>query len=195
MDRNELTLEPCHLGVPSGAPKQFLRLWYIWRKPCTCLALKLTLSPNRPKRAPIWASSPRSTIRCIQNNFWAYGIYGANHAPIMHRNQHSLQKGPKGDSTWPTLPRSSIGCVRNDFWGYGMFGANCGTILHRDSHYLQMDRNEILHDPRNLAVPSAASKMISEITVRSVQTVHLSWSKISLISKRTETSFHLSLVT
>jgi hypothetical protein len=29
------------------------------------------------------------------NNFWAYGMYGANHAPIMHRNQHYLQKDQK----------------------------------------------------------------------------------------------------
>jgi hypothetical protein len=90
---------------------------------------------------------------------------------------------------------SSIGCVQNDFWGYGTFGANCGSILHQDLHYLQMDRNEILHDPHHLVVPSGASKMISELTVRSVQTVHQSWSKISPVSKQTETSFHLSLVT
>jgi hypothetical protein len=58
-----------------------------------------------------------------------------------------------------------------------------------------MDRNEILHDPRHLGVPLGAFKMISEVTVRSVQTVHQSWIKISSISKRTETSFHLTLVT
>jgi hypothetical protein len=72
-----------------------MRQWYIWCKLCTYLALKQTLSPNRPKRASIWASSPRSTIQCIQNNFWAYGTYGANHAPIMHWNQHYLQKDRK----------------------------------------------------------------------------------------------------
>jgi hypothetical protein len=58
-----------------------------------------------------------------------------------------------------------------------------------------MDRNEILHDPRHLGVPSGASKMISELTVRSAQTVQLSWIKISTVSKWTETSFHLSLIT
>jgi hypothetical protein len=41
------------------------------------------------------------------------------------------------------------------------------------SHYLQMDRNEILHDPRHLGVSSGASKMIFELTVRSVQTMLL----------------------
>jgi hypothetical protein len=51
------------------------------------------------------------------------------------------------------------------------------------------------YDPRHLGVPSGASKKISELTVRLAQTVHLSLVKISSISKRTETSFRLSLVT
>jgi hypothetical protein len=49
-----------------------------------------------------------------------------------------------------------------------MFGANYGPILHQDQHYLQMDRNEILQDPRHLGVPSGASKMISEAMVHLV---------------------------
>jgi hypothetical protein len=69
-----------------------MRLWYIWHKPCTYLAPKLTLSSNGSKRGSIWASSPRSTIQCIQNNLWAYGTFGANCAPIMHWNLHYLQK-------------------------------------------------------------------------------------------------------
>jgi hypothetical protein len=51
------------------------------------------------------------------------------------------------------------------------------------------------YDPHHLGVPSGASKKISELTVRLAQTVHLSLVKISSISKRTETSFRLSLVT
>jgi hypothetical protein len=58
-----------------------------------------------------------------------------------------------------------------------------------------MNQNEILHDPRHLVVLLGAPKMIYKPTVRSAQTVHLSWSKISTISEWTETSFHLSLVT
>jgi hypothetical protein len=34
--------------------------------------------------------------------------------------------------------------------------------------------NNILHDPRHLGVPSGVSKMISELTVHSLQSVHLS---------------------
>jgi hypothetical protein len=52
-----------------------------------------------------------------------------------------------------------------------------------------MDRNKSLNDPRHLGVPSSASKIISELTVRSAQIVHLSWIKIITISKQTETSF------
>jgi len=55
--------------------------------------------------------------------------------------------------------------------------------------------NEIPHDPRHLGVPSGVSKPISKLMVRLAQTMHLSCVKISNISKRTETSFHLSLVT
>jgi hypothetical protein len=58
-----------------------------------------------------------------------------------------------------------------------------------------MDLNKILHDPHHLGVPLGASKMISKPTVRLTQTMHLSWIKITIVSKRTETSFHLSLVT
>jgi hypothetical protein len=130
-------------------PNWFPSLWYVRRKPCTYLQSRLVLSRNKPKQAFIWASSPRGSIRCVQN----------------------------------------------DFLGYGMFGANCGSILHRVEHYLQTDRNEILHDPHHLGVPSYASKMISESTVRLAQTMHLSWIKISTILKRSEMSFHLTLIT
>jgi hypothetical protein len=119
-------------------PKWFMSLWYVWRKLCTHLALALALSPNELNQASTWSWSPRSTIGCIQNEFWAYGMFGANHAPILH-------------------------------W-------------HR--HCLQMDQNEIPHDPRHLGVPSGASKTTSEAMVRSVQTVHLSFVKISTVTLR-----------
>jgi hypothetical protein len=72
-------------------PKWLLNLWYVWRKSWTYLESRFTLSPNRPKWASTWASSPRSTIGCIQNDFWPYGSYDANHAPILHRCKLYLQ--------------------------------------------------------------------------------------------------------
>jgi hypothetical protein len=72
-------------------PKWSLSLWYVRRKPCTYLASRLALSPNKPKRASTWAMSPRSTIGCIQNDICAYGTFGANRVPILHWHYHYLQ--------------------------------------------------------------------------------------------------------
>jgi hypothetical protein len=97
--------------------------------------------------------------------------------------------------TWASSPRSTIRCVQNDFSTDGIFGANCAPILHRQWHCLQIETSEIPHDLRRLGVPSDASKMIFEPMVHSTQTVHISFVKISTISERTKTRFHLSLIT
>jgi hypothetical protein len=49
-------------------------------------------------------------------------------------------------------------------------------------------------ESRHLGVPSGAFKPISEPMVCSMQIMHLSCVKISTIAKRTEMSFHLSLI-
>jgi hypothetical protein len=67
-------------------PKRFLSLWYVRRKPCTYLVLRLALCPNRPKRASTSASSPRSTIECVQNDFQAGGTFDANRASILRQD-------------------------------------------------------------------------------------------------------------
>jgi hypothetical protein len=65
-------------------PILFSSLRYVRRKPCTNLASRVALSPNGPNRASTWASSPWSPIECVQNDFYAYGMFGANRAPILH---------------------------------------------------------------------------------------------------------------
>jgi hypothetical protein len=109
--------------------KQFLSLWYVRRKPCTYLASRLALSPNRPKRASTWASSPRTAIGCIQDDFQVYGTI--RHKPCSYLSSRLAlsPNRPKRASTWASSPRSTIGCVQNDFWAYGMFGANHAPIL------------------------------------------------------------------
>jgi hypothetical protein len=90
-----LALSPNRLNQGSTRPtspwssircvqKWFLSLWYVQRTPCTYLASRLALSPNGHNRASTWASSPRNTIGCVKNDFWAYGMFGANRAPILH---------------------------------------------------------------------------------------------------------------
>jgi hypothetical protein len=100
-------------------PKWFLSRWYVWRKLCTYLAPALTLSPNRKKWDCIWPTSPRSSIGCIQNDFWAYGTFDANRAPILHQNWHYRQKDQKHASTRASSPSGTTKCIQNDFWAYG----------------------------------------------------------------------------
>ena len=50
---------------------------------------------------------------------------------------------------------------------------------------------EIPQDPRHLGVPSGPSKMIFEPIVHSAQTMHLTYVKVSTISKRTENELPL----
>jgi hypothetical protein len=82
MDRNEIQHDPGHLGVLSGESKTIFEPVVCSAQTCTYLVSWLTLSPNRPKQASTWSS--RSTIWSVQNDFWAYGTFGTNHAPILH---------------------------------------------------------------------------------------------------------------
>jgi hypothetical protein len=65
--RTETRFHTTH--VTRVRPEWFRSLWYIQHKPCNDLASRLALSLNRPKRASSCATSPRSTIGCIQNDF------------------------------------------------------------------------------------------------------------------------------
>jgi hypothetical protein len=67
-------------------PKWFSSLWYVWHKLCIYFPSRLALSPNGPKWASTSASSPRSTIGYVPNDFWGHGSFGANHAPILSQN-------------------------------------------------------------------------------------------------------------
>jgi len=85
-NRTKLPLEPLHQEYQIVHPKWFLRLWCIRHKLCTYVALKLTMSANGPKQDSIWHTSSRSSIGCVQIDFQAYGMFFANHAPILHQD-------------------------------------------------------------------------------------------------------------
>jgi hypothetical protein len=126
-------------------PKRFLSQRYVWRKPCTYIASRLPVSRNRLNRACSWASSPRSTTGCIQNDFWASGMYGTNCAPILCQDYHYLQMD------WIELPHEPChlgvppGVSKTILWAYGIFGANHAPILRQDYHYHQTDSTELAH--------------------------------------------------
>ena len=174
-------------------PKWFLSLWCIRRKLCTYLAPKLTLSPNRPKRDSIWHMSSRSSIGVRPNGFLSIWYVPCKPCTYLASRLALSPNRSNRPSTWASSPRIIIGCFHNGFRAYGALCANHAPILHLNC--LQTDWSEIPYDTHDLGVLSGASKLISKNMVRSMQTVHLSFIKISTISKQTEPSFHLSLFT
>jgi len=93
-DQTYFQFERFYLRVHQVCPKWFVSLWCMRRKPCTYFAPKLTLSPKRLKRESIWHTSSRSSIGCVQIDFWPYVTFHANRAPILHQDQHYLQTDP-----------------------------------------------------------------------------------------------------
>jgi hypothetical protein len=83
-------LSPSHLGVPSSACKTIseamVRLAQAMDLSCTDTN---TIS-NRQKWDSTWLTSPSSSMRCTQNDFWANGTFGANRASILNQDWHYL---------------------------------------------------------------------------------------------------------
>jgi hypothetical protein len=140
-------------------PKWLLSLLYIRCKPCSYLKSRLTLSPNGPKQASTWASSPRRTVEYVQNDFNVW----RKQCAYLTLTLTSSPYRPKQDLTWSTSPRNSIGCDQNDFQAYGTFVINNVSNLGHDWHYLQTDQNELPLEPHHLGVPSGVSKMIMSL--------------------------------
>jgi hypothetical protein len=82
----QASLDIHYLGVPSGVPNAIsmpvVHSSQTVRLSCT----RLKLSPNGMKWASAWPTSPMSTIRCVQNDFQAYGTFGAIRAAILRRD-------------------------------------------------------------------------------------------------------------
>jgi hypothetical protein len=52
---------------------------------------RLALSSNELNQASTWPTSPWSSIRCVQNDFWGCGTFGTNSAPILRQDYHYLR--------------------------------------------------------------------------------------------------------
>jgi hypothetical protein len=73
--------------------------------------------------------SPRCSIGCVQNDFWAYGVFRAKPCTYLASRLALSANGPKQASIWASSSRSTIGCVQNDLWAYGTFGTKPCTYL------------------------------------------------------------------
>ena len=112
--------------------KWFLSLWCCWRKPCTYLLPKLTLSLNEPKQDSIWHTWSRTYIRCVLIDFWLYRMFHAKPCISLASRLSLSPNRPNWAFTWAPWPRSTIGCIQNGFLSYGAVGANRASILHQD---------------------------------------------------------------
>jgi hypothetical protein len=177
-------MKQAHLSMlHTHVSNQTMHKWYEW---CSCLW-------NATTNVEAKHLGCYKYHRLHQNDFM--NLWYIRHKPctyLVPRLTLSLNR-LKRSSTWSMPPRSTIWCAQSYFRAYGTFGINRATILHRD--YLQTDQNKFSLDPRHLGVPSGVSKIISKPMVRLAQTVHLSCAKTNTISKRTETSFHLTYIT
>jgi hypothetical protein len=188
MDRSEHLLEPHHLGVSLGASKGFLSLCYFWRKLCTYLASTQSLSPNRPKQDSTWPTSPRSSIVCIQNDFLAYGSTQTVHLSCI--NFSTISKGTEM-SFHLSLITYEYHRVRTkrlvSLWYIQRI--SCSYL----DPTLTLSLNRLEWDSTWPTSPRSSIRCvqtISEPVVRSTQTVHLSFIKMSTISKQTKVSIY-----
>jgi hypothetical protein len=171
-------------------PQWFLNLWYIWHKPCTYLMSRLALCPNGLKQASNWASSPWSTIGCVQNDFWAYGTFGLNHAPMLpNTNNISERTEVRFEMTHVTSkfhqvhPKLFLSLMVHSAQTMYLSCIKISTISKWTRTSFHLTRP---------GVPSGASKTIFEPMVCLAQTIHLSCTDTNTISKWIEARFHMT---
>jgi hypothetical protein len=84
-------LEPRDLGGPSGASKMISEPVVHSMQTVQLSYVKFSTISKELNQATTWASSPRCTIGCVQNDFWAYDMFSTTCACILHWHQHYLQ--------------------------------------------------------------------------------------------------------
>jgi hypothetical protein len=165
--------------------------WYVRHKPCTYLAPTLTLSRNGPKWDSTWPTSPKSSLRCKQYYFCAYGMFKANRAPILHRNERC----PQTDRN--EIHKTHI--IKEFHRVFLKLFLRLWHVWSKPCTYLALTLWLFPNAPKwhstwphHLGVPSGASKMISEPLECLVQTVLVSCTDTSTVSKKTKTRFHMT---
>jgi hypothetical protein len=175
-------------------PKLFSSLCYIRCKLCIYFPSRLALSPNWSKWAalePRHLGVPLGTSKMIFE-------------PMVHLAQTVHLSFVKISIISKRIKTSfHLNLITKEYhWVWPNQLPSLWYIWHKPSSYLESRLTLSLNGPKgaslepcNLEVPLGTSKIISKPMIHLVQTVHLSWVKISTISKWTETSFHLSVVT
>jgi hypothetical protein len=138
----------------------------------------LTLSQNRSKRDSTWLTSPRSSIGCLQYYFWAYGMFDANYALILHQEYHYRQT----DRTELPLEPRHLGVPSSASKMISMPMVRSLQTLHLSC----TDTNTVSKWTKTRFHTTHITYEFHR--VRPKLFMHLSCVKISTISKRTEQS-------
>jgi hypothetical protein len=173
--------------------------------------VKISTISNELNQASTWASSPRSIIGCVQNDFWAYSMFRINRAPLLHWHQHYLKMDQ--NEIWhdprhlgvPSGASKTISDVVVRLAQTVLLSCvKISTIFEWTESYNYLasslalyQRNWIKHplELRHLGVLSGVSKTISEPTICLGQTVHVSCNDTNTISKWTKMRFHMTHIT
>jgi hypothetical protein len=129
--------------------------------------------------------SPRSSTRCIQDNFVAYGTFDTNHAPILRQDLYYLQTE---SNKLPIEPRH-LGILSGSSKTIFEPIVRLAQIVHLYCTYTNTVskqtkmRFHMTHSPKS-SIGCARDDFRADGTFDT-----------NTISKRTQTSFHLSLVT
>jgi hypothetical protein len=130
-DRNKLSLEPCHLGVLSGASKMI-------SDPMLHLAQTKNLSSTNKntvsKQIETWFDMTHVTYefhRVGPKRLLSLRYVWRKPCTYLESRLALSLNGPKRASTWASSPRNTIGCIQNGFWPYGILDANHPPIVHQ----------------------------------------------------------------
>jgi hypothetical protein len=152
-----------------------LRHWYQH-------GMDLNETPNEPHHLGVPSASSKmiSKPRVCFAKPWPYLATTLTPSP----------NGAKQDSPWPTFHQA------RPKWILSPWYIRCKpcTYLAARLTLLQMEWNELPLEPRNIGVPSGASKTNSEPMVRLAQTIHLYCSNPNTVSECAETRFDISHV-
>jgi hypothetical protein len=85
MDRNKIPHDPRHLGVQSGMSKMISKPMVLLAKTVHQSWFKISTISKRTEMSFHLSLGPTTAVRCIQNDLCAYDTFGANRAPILHR--------------------------------------------------------------------------------------------------------------
>ena len=86
MDRNKLSLEPHHQGVPSGVSKMIYEPMVRLAQTVHLSCAQINTISKQTKTSFHLSHIPQSTIGYAQNDFHARGSFGANRAPTLRRD-------------------------------------------------------------------------------------------------------------